>query len=70
MAWYFKEIIMCLHAHAMSYEGVYGTIKKILCLCEMQKVGVPMKIDMHQGSAAIVLKFNGRRLCLVDMTNI
>ena len=32
----------------------------------MLKVGVPMKVDMHQASAAIILKFNRRRrLCLV-----
>ena len=48
----------------MSYEGVYGTIKKILHICEMLKVGVPAKVDMYWASAAIVLKFNGRRLCL------
>ena len=56
---------MCLHAHDMSYEGVYGTNQKILRLCEMLKVGVPMRVNMHQASAAIVLKFNRRQLCLV-----
>ena len=28
----------------------------------MLKVGVLVRVDMHQASAAIVLKFNGRRL--------
>ena len=31
----------------------------------MLNVGVPMEADMHQASAVIILKFNGRRLCLV-----
>ena len=28
----------------------------------MLKVCVPVRVDMHQASATIVLKFNGRRL--------
>ena len=28
----------------------------------MLKEGVPVRVEMHQASAAIILKFNGRRL--------
>ena len=47
------------------HMSVYGTIQNILHLCEMLKVGIPAKVDMHWASAAIILKFNGRQLCLV-----
>ena len=56
---------MSLHTYAMSFEVVYGTIKKILFQREMLMGGVPVIVDMHWASAAIVLKFNGRQLCLV-----
>ena len=54
----------------MSYEAVYGTIRKILCQIEMLIVRVPAKVDMHWDSVAIVLKFNGRRLCLVFLVKL
>ena len=39
--------------------------EKKLCQCEMLKMGVPAKVDMHRASTAITLEFNRRRLCLV-----
>ena len=57
--------MLCILASDIQRGTFSNVIKKILCLCEMLKVGVPMKVDMHWASAAIILKFNGRRLWLV-----
>ena len=67
----------CVFMHMQCHMRVYMVpLKKILCFCEilclckMLKVGVPAKVDLHRASAAIVLKFNGRRLCLVFQPGI